>query len=77
MKQLVFRASERLLAFQDEEFFHRNAGKCGEGAWVGYEGETLLVAADLLIGDVCDRICWMEGCGSRVVFALKRKGKDR
>lgn len=52
MKQLVFRASERLLTFQNEEFLHRNTGECGEGAWVGNEGETLLVAADLLIGDV-------------------------
>ena len=71
MKQLVFRASERLLTFQDEEFFHRDARKCGEGGWIGYEGETLLVAANLFIGDVCYGIGRMEGCGSRVIFVLK------
>ena len=71
MKQLVFRASERLLTFQDEEFFHRNARECGEGAWVGNEGETLLVATDLLISDVWYGIRWIEGCGSRIVFALE------
>jgi hypothetical protein len=76
VKQLVFRTSERLLAFEDEEFFHRNAGKCGEGGWVGYEGETLLVANELLIGDVRDGICGIEGRGSRVVFTLKEKGED-
>ena len=77
MKQFVFRASERLLTFQDEEFFHRNARKCGEGGWVGYEGETLLVATGLLIGDVCHGICWVEGCGPRIVFALKWTGEDK
>ena len=76
MKQLVFRASERLLAFQDKKFFHRNTGKCGEGGRVGNEGETLLVATDLLVGDVRDGICWIEGSWSRVVFALKRKDED-
>jgi len=71
VKQLVFRTSERLLTFQDEEFFHRNARKCGEGAWVGHEGEILLVATELLVGDFWDGIRWIEGCGSRIVFALK------
>jgi hypothetical protein len=71
VEQLVFRASERLLTFQDEEFLHRNARKCGEGAWVGHEGETLLVATKLLIGDVRYGIRWIEGCGSRIVFALE------
>ena len=52
MEQLVFCASERFLTFQNEEFFHRNAGKGGEGGWVGYEGEALLGAANLVIGDV-------------------------
>ena len=71
MEQLVFRASERLLAFQDEEFFHRDAGKCGEGGGIGYKGETVLVATDLLIGDVCDGVGGIEGGGPRVVFVLK------
>ena len=71
MKQLVFRTSERLLAFEDEEFFHRNAGKCGEGGWVGDEGESLLVATRLVIGDIWYGIRWIEGCGPRIVFALK------
>ena len=77
MEQLVFRASERFLTFQDEEFFHRNAGECGEGGRVGYEGETLLVATDLLISDVWDGVRRIEGGRSRVVFALKRKGKGK
>jgi hypothetical protein len=47
MKQLVFRASEGLLTFQDEEFFHRDAREGREGGWVGHEGE-------LLVGDVCN-----------------------
>ena len=71
MEQLVFCASERFLTFQDEEFLHRNAGERGEGGWVGYEGETLLVATDPLIGDVCGGLGRIEGGRSRVVFALK------
>lgn len=75
MKQLVFRASERLLTFENKEFFHRNAGECGEGTWVGYEGETLLVMADLFIGDIWNGIYGVEGSGSRVVFALNGRVK--
>ena len=71
MKQLVFGTSEGLLTFQDEEFFHRNARKCGEGSRVGYKGKALLVATDLFIGDVCYGIGRIEGCGSRVIFALQ------
>ena len=74
MKQLVFRASERLLTFQDEELLHRDAGKCGEGGWVGYEGEAVLVATDLVIGD---GVWGIEGGGSRVVFALKLTGEGK
>jgi len=77
VEQLVFCASERFLTFQDEEFFHRNAGECGEGGWVGYERETLLVATDRLIGNVCDGVRRIEGGGSRVIFALKLKGKGK
>lgn len=71
MEQLVFCASERFLTLQDEEFFHRNARERGEGGWVGYEGESLVVAAGPLIGDVCGGLGRIEGCRSRVVFALK------
>jgi hypothetical protein len=70
VKQLVFRASERLFTFEDEEFFHCHAGKCGEGGRSGHESEGLLVMTELVIGDICDGICWVEGSWSRVVFAL-------
>ena len=73
MKQLVFGASEGLLTFQDEQFFHRDAREGGEGGGVGDEGvESVLVA---VIGDVRNGIRWVEGSGPRVVFALcKMKG---
>jgi hypothetical protein len=77
VKQFVFRASERLLAFQNEEFLHRNAGECGESAWVGYQGETLLVATDMFISDSWYGIRRIEGSGTRVVFALERKREDK
>lgn len=71
MKQFVFCASKGLLTFQDEEFFHGNAGECGEGGWVGHEGESVPIASELLIGGVCYGIRWVEGSGPRVVFTLK------
>lgn len=70
MTQLVFRASEGFLAFQDEEFFHCDARKGGEGGGIGYEGEGLPVTSELVIGHVSNGIRWVEGSGPRVVFAL-------
>ena len=70
MKQFVFRASERLLTFENEEFFHCHAGKSREGGRVGHESEGLLVTTELVIGDICNGICWVKGSWSRVVFAL-------
>ena len=71
MKQLVFSASKGFLTFQDKQFLHCDARERGEGGRVGDEGESVTVSGELVIGDVCNGIRWVEGSGPRVVFALK------